>query len=156
MFCPWQAFLAWVNKHSSWVWKSVNHRQKMFYNIGPWYVFCKTFLFRQSKLVWVPGKPFRDSLISASKARSGNSKGENITVPLTSCLTSLESVEWQLTIFCFYLQNRLIQTSQTGGQQYSDTFPYSIPWARCIPFEWRTARSIRLLKTEKACWGQTL
>jgi hypothetical protein len=26
-----------------------------------------------------------------------------------------------------YLQNRLIQTSQTGGQQYSDTFPLSIP-----------------------------
>jgi hypothetical protein len=30
--------------------------------------------------------------------------------------------------FCFYLQNRLIQTSQTGGQQYSDTSPLSIPW----------------------------
>jgi hypothetical protein len=30
--------------------------------------------------------------------------------------------------FCFYLQNRLIQTSQTGGQQYTDTFPFSIPW----------------------------
>jgi hypothetical protein len=29
--------------------------------------------------------------------------------------------------FCFYLQNRVIQTSQTGGQQYSDTFPFSIP-----------------------------
>ncbi len=29
--------------------------------------------------------------------------------------------------FCFYLQNRLIQTSQTGGQQYSGTSPYSIP-----------------------------
>jgi hypothetical protein len=29
--------------------------------------------------------------------------------------------------FCFYFQNRLIQTSQTGGQQYSDTFPFSIP-----------------------------
>jgi len=27
------------------------------------------------------------------------------------------------------LQNRLIQTSQTGGQQYSDTFPLSIPWS---------------------------
>ncbi len=27
----------------------------------------------------------------------------------------------------FYLQNRLIQTSQTGGQQYSDTSPFSIP-----------------------------
>ncbi len=30
--------------------------------------------------------------------------------------------------FCFYLQNRLFQTSQTGGQQYSDTSPFSIPW----------------------------
>ncbi len=29
--------------------------------------------------------------------------------------------------FCFYLQNGLIQTSQTGGQQYSDTSPFSIP-----------------------------
>jgi hypothetical protein len=29
--------------------------------------------------------------------------------------------------FCFYLQNRPIQTSQTGGQQYSDTSPFSIP-----------------------------
>jgi len=30
--------------------------------------------------------------------------------------------------FCFYLQNRLIQTSQTGGQWYSDTSPFCIPW----------------------------
>ncbi len=29
--------------------------------------------------------------------------------------------------FCFYLQNRLIETSQTGGQQYSDTCPVSMP-----------------------------
>jgi hypothetical protein len=29
---------------------------------------------------------------------------------------------------CFYLQNRLFQTSQTGGQWYSDTSPFSIPW----------------------------
>jgi hypothetical protein len=28
----------------------------------------------------------------------------------------------------FYLQNRLIQTSQTGGQWYSDTLPFIIPW----------------------------
>jgi hypothetical protein len=35
--------------------------------------------------------------------------------------------------FCFYLQTRLIQTSQTGGQSYSDTCPFSIPWLRsCI------------------------
>jgi hypothetical protein len=34
--------------------------------------------------------------------------------------------------FCFYLQNRLIQTSQTGGQWYSDTSPFSIP---CSTFQ---------------------
>ncbi len=28
--------------------------------------------------------------------------------------------------FCFYLQNRQFQTSQTGGQQHSDTSPFSI------------------------------
>ncbi len=29
--------------------------------------------------------------------------------------------------FCFYLQNRLIKTSQTLGQLYSDTSPFIIP-----------------------------
>jgi hypothetical protein len=29
--------------------------------------------------------------------------------------------------FCFYLQNRPIQTSQTGGQWYSDTSPLVFP-----------------------------
>ncbi len=29
--------------------------------------------------------------------------------------------------FCFYLQKRLIQTGQTGGQLYSDTSPFSVP-----------------------------
>jgi hypothetical protein len=29
--------------------------------------------------------------------------------------------------FYFYLQNRQIQTRQTGGQRYNDTFPFSIP-----------------------------
>jgi len=32
--------------------------------------------------------------------------------------------------FCFYLQNRLIQTSKTGGQWYSNTSPFSIPWLK--------------------------
>ncbi len=36
--------------------------------------------------------------------------------------------------FCFYLQNRLIQTSQTGGQRYSDTSPFSIPWSQLLNF----------------------
>jgi hypothetical protein len=30
--------------------------------------------------------------------------------------------------FCFYLQNRLTPTGQTGGQMYSDTSPFSVPW----------------------------
>jgi hypothetical protein len=30
--------------------------------------------------------------------------------------------------FCFYLKNRLIQTSKTGGEWYSDTSPFSNPW----------------------------
>jgi hypothetical protein len=59
--------------------------------------------------------------------KQGILKGGSTTVPLTSCLTGLESAVWQLTIFVFYLQNRLIQTSQTGGQWYSDTSPFSIP-----------------------------
>jgi len=51
--------------------------------------------------------------------RAGNTNGGSITVPLTSCLTDLESAVWQsqsfysmMTInnFCFYLPNRLIQT----------------------------------------------
>ena len=52
---------------------------------------------------------------------TGNTKGEkyHIIIDLLfdwfgiSCITTDN--------FCFYLQNRLIQTSQTGGQWYSDT-----------------------------------
>ncbi len=36
--------------------------------------------------------------------------------------------------FHFYLQNRLIQTGQTGGQLYSDTYPFSVPWKRYQTF----------------------
>ncbi len=57
----------------------------------------------------------------------GNTKGGSVIVPLTSCLTGLESAV-TTDNFCLYLQNRLIQTSQTGGQWYSDTSPFSIPW----------------------------
>jgi hypothetical protein len=55
--------------------------------------------------------------------KAGDTKGGSITVPLTSCLTGMTTDN-----FGSYLQNRLIQTSQTGGQRYSDTFPFSIPW----------------------------
>jgi hypothetical protein len=38
--------------------------------------------------------------------------------------------------FCFYLQYSLIQASQTGGQWYSDTSPFSIPWSyNSVPTE---------------------
>jgi len=57
--------------------------------------------------------------------QAGNTKRGSITVPLTSCLTGIESC--QLTFFCFYLQNRRIQTSQTGGQWYKDTSPLVLP-----------------------------
>jgi hypothetical protein len=30
--------------------------------------------------------------------------------------------------FYYYMQNRLFQTSPTGGQRYRDTSPFSIPW----------------------------
>jgi len=33
--------------------------------------------------------------------QAGNTKGGSITVPLTSCLTGLESAVWLLTIFVF-------------------------------------------------------
>jgi len=61
---------------------------------------------------------------------AGNTKGGSITVLLTSCLTGLESAVWELTFFCFYLQNRLIQTSKMGGQRYSDTSTFTIPWCK--------------------------
>jgi hypothetical protein len=42
-----------------------------------------------------------------------------------SCMTT--------DIFSFYLQTRLNQISQTAGQWYSDTSPFSIPW--CASFQ---------------------
>jgi len=66
-----------------------------------------------------------------SPGAGGILKGESITVPLTSCLTGFELTVGQLTFFfCFYLQNRSIQTGQAGGQRYSDTSPFSIPWKK--------------------------
>jgi hypothetical protein len=49
-------------------------------------------------------------------------------------------ISWMTTDnFCFNLQNKLIQTSQTGGKQYSDTSPFSIPcidiWILPVDYE---------------------
>jgi hypothetical protein len=49
--------------------------------------------------------------------------------------------------FCFHLQNRQIQTSQTGGQWYNDTSPFSIPWhSHCGSFS-----SSEFVKFPKNC-----
>jgi len=59
---------------------------------------------------------------------TGNTKGEkhHCTIDLLFDWFGISCIKTD--IFCFYLQNRLIQTSQTGGQWYSDTSPFSIPW----------------------------
>jgi hypothetical protein len=62
----------------------------------------------------------------------GTLKVGSITVLLTCCLTGLESACMTADNFCFYLQNRLIQTVQTGGQLYSDTFLFSVPWSNAL------------------------
>jgi hypothetical protein len=59
---------------------------------------------------------------------------------------------WQ---FLFYLQNRLIQISQTVDQQYSDTPPFSIPcilrtklvsWLLSITFVGLDTKTLGLLQ----------
>jgi hypothetical protein len=54
--------------------------------------------------------------------KAWNTKGESIDWFGISCMTTDN--------FCFHLQNRLIQTSQTGGQRYSDTPPLIIQGKR--------------------------
>ncbi len=57
------------------------------------------------------------------------------TVPLSQLYCwppvcfGISCINWQ---FLFLFANRLIQTSKTGGQQYSDTSPFSIPWSHNI------------------------
>jgi hypothetical protein len=48
--------------------------------------------------------------------------------------------------FCFYLQDRLIQTSQTGGQWYSDTSPFSIPWLKTPCFSFPLMDAVKMPK----------
>ncbi len=59
--------------------------------------------------------------------------GNTNTVPLTSCLTYLESTVWQLTIFVFICKTDESKPVKTGGQWYSDTSPFSIPCTNSHP-----------------------
>ncbi len=101
---------------------NVNYSTKSFIRVGQnlFWLSVKTFfsLYRlfQTFLLFIQ----QNTVIN----RPGNTKGGSITVLLTSCLTGFESAVWQLTIFVFYLQNRLFQISQTGSQWCSDTSPF--------------------------------
>ncbi len=57
--------------------------------------------------------------------KAGNTKGYHCTSDLLFDQFGIGSMT--TANFGFYLQNRLIQTSQTGGQRYSDASPFSIP-----------------------------
>ena len=48
--------------------------------------------------------------------------------------------------FCFYLQNKIIQTSQTGGQQYSDTCSSSIPWFKVQSLDKNKANKLKFTR----------
>ncbi len=65
--------------------------------------------------------------------KAGNTKGRSISVPLTSCLTGLDFTNKNKNCQLSY---SWFQTSQTGGQGYSDTSPFSIP---CQKWVCRTA-----------------
>ncbi len=56
--------------------------------------------------------------------------------------------------FCFYLQNRLTQTSQTGGQWYINTSPFSIPWFQASsPGRWSAWRWVLRRWRRWRHWG---
>jgi hypothetical protein len=59
--------------------------------------------------------------INDLKLKGRNTKGGSITIPLTSSLTGFVISCMTTDNLSFYLQNRLIQTSQTGGSWYNDT-----------------------------------
>ncbi len=70
-----------TNKHSSLFFKLVNYTVKSFEILT---TICTKF-----------------QVCLGVNLKPGNTKGGSITVPLTSCLTGLESAVWQLTIFAF-------------------------------------------------------
>ncbi len=69
------------------------------------------------------------SLINLPWSYQGTLKGEVSLYhwPPVSLIWNQLHDNWQL-------QNRLIQTSQTKGQRYSDISPFSIPWSYTPPY----------------------
>ncbi len=75
-------------------------------------------------------KSIEQNILKLQCDRAGNTKGARGKCHCTiDLLFNWFGINCMMTdIFCFYLQNRLIQTSQTGGQWYSDTSHFSITW----------------------------
>ncbi len=73
-------------------------------------------------------------LLARALIKAGNTKGGCITVPLTSCLTGLESAVWNLTIFVF--QN----ISKINGSKYVPIFYLAtIIISNIEIFQWKIA-----------------
>jgi hypothetical protein len=72
--------------------------------------------------------PPSPSIVSKSRlVEQGTLKGKyHCTVDLLCDCFGINCMT--INNFRFYLQNRLIQTGQTGGQLYSDTSPFSVSW----------------------------
>jgi hypothetical protein len=67
------------------------------------------------------------------RVESGNTKGGSITVPLTSCLTGLESAVWQLTIFIFICKTDYSQLVKQEANGTVILTPLVFPgWICCI------------------------
>jgi hypothetical protein len=126
--------LAW-QKTNTWSFCLFNSEGKKV--LQHWWQYQK---FLNQSLLYVKNKWMSTSTIRnplrASKPKQR--KGNNIDDPNREylrgkyhCTIDLFGISCMTTDnFCFYLQNRLIQTCQTGGQQYSDTPPFSIPWPK--------------------------
>ena len=82
--------------------------------------------------VWVPDSAVNESSSAYfSTGLEANSSQSTLTyllgeVRLTSCLTGLDLAEQVNLLFVKYKQSTWIQTSQTGGQLYSDTSTYKV------------------------------
>ncbi len=64
-------------------------------------------------------------------AKTGNTKGVSVTVPLTSCLTGLDKSVLQIkTKIINWHTADSKPVKQEGGQLYNDTSPFSIPCLR--------------------------
>jgi hypothetical protein len=85
-----------------------------------------------SKKILTFGNFFHFANISTSRAWPGNTKGGSIHF-------TVDLLFDRVRLVCFANKNKncqlsysWFQTSQTGGQQYSDTSPFSIPWPGLI------------------------